>query len=376
MIRFQHSEYLYALAVIPLFILLFLWSRAKRRTLLAALGETHLLSQLFPDVSAVKPAWRTVLFTLGYAFLVVGMANPQLGTKLEEVKREGVNIMLALDVSNSMRAEDLKPNRLERAKQAISRMTDKLSNDRVGLIVFAGEAYLQLPLTNDYGAVKMFLSAIDPNMIPTQGTNIGAAVKTALESFNADEKRYKTLVILTDGENHEDDALKAIKDAHDAGVITHTIGMGTPEGTPIPVYAMGFQTGFRKDRSGSVILTKLNEQSLQQLASAGGGVYVRANNTETGLNIVLEEIGKMEKKEFGTKVFTNFEDRFQYLLAIALLFLLWEVFLSDLRTGWWRSLNLFGHAVVKPSSVLPSSSPVQSIPPLKRQPKAAKNPIT
>jgi Ca-activated chloride channel homolog len=356
MIRFQHVEYLYALALVPLLILLFVWSRRKRRKSLALLGDSTLVKQLFSDVSAVKPSWKTALFALGYTLLIVGMANPQIGTKLEEVKREGVNIMIALDVSNSMRAEDLKPNRLERSKQAIARMMDKLSNDRVGLIVFAGEAYLQLPLTNDYGAVKMFLTAIDPNMIPTQGTNVGAAVKTAMKSFNAEEKRYKTLVIITDGENHEEDALKAIKDARDDGVITHTIGMGTPEGTPIPTYAMGFQTGFRKDRTGNVILTKLNEQSLQQFASAGGGVYVRANNTETGLNIVLEEIGKMEKKEFGTKVFTNFEDRFQYLLAFTLVLLVWEVFLSDRRTRWWRNLNLFGHTSIKSESITTSAS--------------------
>lgn len=348
MIRFQHIEYLYALAIIPLFGLLYAWSRIKRRKALEALGDVPLVRQLFPDISNIKPAWKFVLFTVAAIFMVVGTADPQLGTKLEEVKREGVNIIIALDVSNSMRAEDLKPNRLERAKQAISKMLDKLSNDRVGIIIFAGEAYLQLPLTNDYGSVKMFLSAIDPSVIPTQGTAIGAAVKLAMKSFNAEEKRYKTLIVITDGENHEDDAMKAVKEAREDGVITHTIGMGSPEGTPIPTYAMGLQTGFRKDRAGNIILTKLNEQSLQEIAAKGGGVYVRATNSETGLNIVIEEIGKMEKKEFGTKVFTNFEDRFQYALAAALLLLVWEFFLSDRRTEWWRNLNLFGHKTTLP----------------------------
>ncbi len=349
MIRFQHSEYLYALAILPLLVLLFWWSRRERTKALAAFGDSAMIRRLFPDVSESKPFWKFVLFAVSYIFLVFGLSNPQIGTKLEEVKREGVNIIIALDVSNSMKAEDLKPNRLDRAKQAIARMLDKLSNDRIGLIVFAGEAYLQLPLTNDYGAVKMFLSAIETSMIPTQGTNIGAAVKLAGKSFNAEEKRYKTLVVITDGENHEDDALKAIKDAREEGVILHTIGMGSPEGSPIPTYAMGFQTGFRKDRAGNVILTKLNEKSLQEFAAAGGGVYVRANNTETGLNVVLEEIGKMEKKEFGTKVFTNFEDRFQYALGLALLLLIWELFLSDRNNAWWRKLNLFGHISPKKS---------------------------
>ncbi len=343
MIRFQHIEYLYALAVLPIFFIVYAWSRSQRKKSLAAFGDAALVRQLFPDVSDLKPTWKFMLFTSAYALLVFGAANPQIGTKLEEVKREGVNIMIALDVSNSMRAEDLKPNRLERAKQAITRMLDKLSNDRVGIIIFAGEAYLQLPLTNDYGSVKMFLSAIDPSVIPTQGTAVGAAVKLSMKSFNAEEKRYKTLVIMTDGENHEDDALKTVNEAREEGVIVHTIGMGSPEGTPIPTYSMGFQTGFRKDRTGNVILTKLNEQMLQELAAKGGGVYVRATNSDAGLNIVIDEIGKMEKKEFGTKVFTNFEDRFQYALGAALLLLLWEFFLSDRRTEWWRKLNLFGH---------------------------------
>lgn len=350
MIRFQHSEYLYALLLLPLLASLFWWSRRQRARALAAFGDAAIIRRLFPEVSETKPWWKFVLFTLAYMLLVLGLSNPQIGTKLEEVKREGVNILIALDVSNSMRAEDLKPNRLERAKQAIGRMLDKLSNDRIGLIVFAGEAYLQLPLTNDYGAVKMFLSAIESSMIPTQGTNIGAAVKLAGKSFNAEEKRYKTLIIITDGENHEDDALTSIKESREEGIITHTIGMGSPEGTPIPTYAMGFQTGFRKDRAGNVILTKLNEKSLQEFAAAGGGVYVRANNTETGLNIVLDEIGKMEKKEFGTKVFTNFEDRFQYALGLALILLLWELLLTDRRNAWWRKVNLFGHFSPKQTS--------------------------
>ena len=357
MIRFQHSEYLYALALLPLLALLFWWSRRERTKALSAFGDSAMIRRLFPDVSESKPFWKFVLFAASYIFLVFGLSNPQIGTKLEEVKREGVNIIIALDVSNSMRAEDLKPNRLDRAKQAITRMLDKLSNDRIGLIVFAGEAYLQLPLTNDYGAVKMFLSAIETSMIPTQGTNIGAAVKLAGKSFNAEEKRYKTLVVITDGENHEDDALKAVKEAREEGVILHTIGMGSPEGAPIPTYAMGFQTGFRKDRAGNVILTKLNEKSLQEFAAAGGGVYVRANNTETGLNVVLEEIGKMEKKEFGTKVFTNFEDRFQYALGVALLLLVWELFLSDRNNAWWRKLNLFGHISPKKSPQTAKQSP-------------------
>jgi Ca-activated chloride channel family protein len=352
MLRFQHSDYLYALSVIPVLMLLYWLYRRWRKRALASFGEPTLIVNLFPDVSPRKPFWKMLTACCAFACLIVALANPQLGTKLEEVTREGVNIMIALDVSNSMKAEDLKPNRLERAKQAIARLTEKLSNDRIGLVVFAGEAYLQLPLTVDYGAVKLFLSALEPGMIATQGTAIGAAIGKAQRAFESlespamteqhqREKRYKALVIISDGENHEDDAVKAAREAHDEGIIIHTIGMGSPEGAPIPYTENGVPVGFRKDRAGNIVLSKLNEAELQRIAAAGGGIYVRATNTEAGLNIVLDEIGKMEKKEFGTKVFTNFEDRFQYPLLLALVFLLIEMLLSERRTGWLTRLNLF-----------------------------------
>jgi Ca-activated chloride channel family protein len=350
MIRFQHLEYLYALGLVPVLVFVYWLYRRWRKRALTAFGESVLITKLFPDISPSKPLWKIVTALFACTCFVVALANPQLGTKLEEVKREGVNIVIALDVSNSMKAEDLKPSRLERAKQAISKMTDKLSSDRIGLVIFAGEAYLQLPLTSDYSAVKMFLSAIETGVIPTQGTAIGAAVNMAAKAFEgaseeekalAQEKRYKTLVIITDGENHEDDAVKAVRDITDKGVIVHTIGMGTPEGAPIPIYENSIQTGFRKDRAGNIVLSKLDENTLQRVASAGQGIYVRATNTEAGLNIVLDEIGKMEKKEFGSKVFTNYEDRFQYPLGVGLLLVLMEFFLSERRTKWLTRLNLF-----------------------------------
>jgi Ca-activated chloride channel family protein len=350
MIRFQHFEYLYAVGFVPVLLLVYWLYRRWRKRALAAFGEPMLIAKLFPDSSRTKPFWKMFTALVAYICFVLALANPQLGTKLEEVKREGVNIVIALDVSNSMKAEDLKPSRLERAKQAIAKMTDRLANDRIGLVIFAGEAYLQLPLTSDYSAVKMFLSAIEPGVIPTQGTAIGAAVKMAEKAFEgaseedkalAKEKRYKTLVIITDGENHEDDAVKAVKDLAETGVMVHTIGMGTPEGAPLPVYENGIQTGFRKDRAGNIVLSKLDEAGLQKMASAGGGIYVRASNTEAGLSLVLDEIGKMEKKEFGSKMFTNYEDRFQYPLGVGLVLVLVEFLLSERRTKWLARLNLF-----------------------------------
>jgi Ca-activated chloride channel family protein len=349
MIRFQHSEYLFTLLLIPILSGLFWWGRRQKKRSLESFGDPFLLHSLFPEISQSKPFWKLCVFLLGYCALIIGASNPQIGTSLERVKREGVNIFIALDVSNSMKAEDVKPNRLDRSKQAISRMLDKLSNDRVGLIIFAGDAFLQLPLTNDYAAVKLMLSAIETNSVSTQGTNIGAAINLALESFNMKEKRYNTLIIITDGEDHEQSTFQAAKKARSNGIAVHTVGVGSLEGAPIPVYAMGFQTGFRKDRNGNVVITKLNEKNLREIASATGGVYVRGTNAEAGLNVVVEEINKMEKKELGTKVFANYESRFQYALSLALVLLISELLLSDFISKRWQKLNLFGHSSLMPS---------------------------
>ena len=342
MIRFQHSEYLFALLLIPALSALYWWGRRQKKRSLDSFGDAYLLHSLFPEISQSKPFWKLIVFLCGYCALIVGASNPQIGTTLETVKREGVNIFVALDVSNSMKAEDVKPNRLDRSKQAISRMLDKLNNDRVGLIVFAGDAFLQLPLTNDYAAVKMMLSAIETNAVSTQGTNIGAAIELALKSFNIQEKRYNTLIVLTDGEDHETSTIAIAQDARKKGVSVHTVGVGSLDGAPIPLYAMGFQTGYRKDRTGRIVITKLNEKNLRDIASAAGGVYVRGTNAEAGLNVVMEEINKMEKKEFGAKVFTNYESRFQYALGVALILLMSELLLTDFISKRWRKLNLFG----------------------------------
>ena len=344
MIRFAHVEYLYGLLAIPLFILIFwLMMRWKKRAL-NLFGELSLIQKLFPDVSKGKQVLKFILVSIAFLFLVIGIADPQIGSKLEEVKREGVDIIIALDVSNSMKAEDIKPNRLERSKQAISKLVDKLQNDRIGIIVFAGQAYTQLPLTTDYGAAKLFLSTIDCDMIPTQGTAIGAAIDLALNSFSneKDNKKHKTLVIITDGENHEDDAIGEAKKAAEKGVIIHTIGMGSVNGSPIPMYKNNVQIGFRKDAEGNTVVTKLDEVILQQIAGAANGKFVRASNSEDGLEIILKEINKMEKKEFGTKMYTDYDDQFQWFIGIALLFLLLEFLVSERKSKWLAKLNLFG----------------------------------
>lgn len=341
MYRFAHPEYLYALIIIPVILLLYLLMQAWKKRVRRKIGEQALMEKLSLEYSLSKPVLKIVLALLGVTFLIIACANPQLGTRLEEVKREGVDIIIALDVSNSMKAEDIRPNRLERSKQAISRLIDKLQNDRIGMIVFAGQAYVQLPITTDYAAAKLFLSTIEPDIIPTQGTCIGCAIDLAEKSFVGNENKHKALVIITDGENHEEDAVESAKRANEKGIIIHTIGMGSVEGAPIPLYRNGAQVDFQKDNNGSTVITKLESLTLQRIAAEGKGVFVRASNSDDGLSTILGQINKMEKKSFGTKQFTGFEDRFQYFLAAGLLLLLLEFSISERRSKFVQRLNLF-----------------------------------
>ena len=306
-------------------------------------GNISVITQLMPDVSEVMPLLKFIALMVALAFLILALARPQTGSKLEKGKRKGVELMILLDVSNSMLAEDIKPNRLERAKQAISKLVDRLENDKIGLIVFAGKPYNQLPITTDYAAAKMFLATISTDIVPAQGTAIGAAIDMALKSFNFQDKtKNKAIIIISDGENHEDDAVEAAKTAADNGVYIHTIGMGLPEGSPIPLYKSGVATGFKQDADGKTVVTKLDEQMLQEIASAGKGIYVRANNTEVGLNKIFDEIDKMEKKEFEAKIYSDYEDQFQFFIALALLFMVGEIFIFERRSKWLRKLDIFG----------------------------------
>lgn len=329
MIRFAHPEYLYLLALLPLLLLLFVLAQHSRKRALERFGNPVLLLSLVPFASRHKRAVKFVILSFAFGFLVLGIANPQIGTRMEEVRREGVDIFIALDVSNSMKAEDIKPNRLESAKRQIALLLDKLQNDRIGLIVFAAQSYLQLPLTADYNAARLFLSAIDVDIVPVQGTAIGSAIRLAMKSFVEGEKKHKVVVVITDGENHEDDATAAAKEAADEGVIIHTIGIGSPLGAPIPTYQGKIQVGFKKDRQGNVVITKLDEGVLREIAEAGKGIFVRATNQRDELDQVLKEITAMEKKEFGAKVYTEYEDRFQFFLLAALLLLVVEFFISE-----------------------------------------------
>ncbi len=271
---------------------------------------------------------------LAYVFLIIGLANPQIGSKLEKIQRKGADLIIALDVSNSMLSQDIRPDRLTRAVQGISKLVDRLEGDRIGIVVFAGKAYVQLPITTDYSAAKMFLSTISTQMVPSQGTAIGDAIDLAVESFKDDE-RSKAIIIITDGENHEGDALESARAAAAKGIKIFTIGMGSPEGSPIPVYdANGRQTGYKIDRQGQTIISKLDETALQQIASAGNGIYVRASTGQDGLTKILDEINSLEKQEIETKMFSEYEGRFQYFLAISLLLLIIEFLIPERKSKW------------------------------------------
>ncbi len=342
MFQLENKYMLYAFVLIPLLALGYWYIVRKRKKALAAFGDQRVINILLPDVSETKRAFKGIFYVVAFCFLIYGMANPQVGTKLEEVKRKGADLMICLDVSNSMKAEDLQPNRLERAKQSLSKLIDGLEGDRIGIIVFGGQAYVQLPITTDYAAAKLFLESINTDMVPTQGTAIGKAIDLALESFGKDEGKNKAIVIITDGENHEDDAIRAAEAAVEKGVSIHTIGMGSENGAPIPIYKNGIQDGFRKDKEGNTVVTKLNEQMLQQIAGVGSGVYVRATNSDAGLKNVLDAIDKLEKKQFESKMYSDYEDRFQWFIAIAFVLFLLETLLSERKSKLYKRLNLFG----------------------------------
>jgi Ca-activated chloride channel family protein len=341
MFQFSNQEYLYALALIPLFTVLFALVLLMRKSRLKRFGDTELVSRLMPDASTRKPVVKFVLLMIAYSFVVIGVAGPRYGTKLQEVKRSGSEIIIALDVSNSMMAEDIQPNRLERAKQAVSRLIDRLGENKIGFIVFAGEAYTQLPITTDYVSAKMFLSTISTDIVPVQGTAIGAAINLAVNSFSPASETGKAIIVITDGENHEDDPVKAAEEAFKQGINVYAIGVGSTQGVPIPVKSSR-QRDFMRDRNGNVVMTRLEEETLQKMAIAGNGMYMRATTANMGLilNNMHDEINKLEKAEYEVKNYTDFAEMFQWSFAAALLILLAELLISN-RKNRFRIFSNF-----------------------------------
>ena len=327
MINFAQAQYLFLILLIPVFFLLQALVFRLRTSRIRKFGDEELVRQLMPSYSKSKVWVRLVLFSIGFFFFVIGLSRPQIGAKLREHETKGAEIMIVLDVSNSMLAEDYSPNRLERAKLAISRLVDKLRDDRIGLVVFAGNSFVQLPITTDYVSAKMFMGSISTESVPIQGTAIGEAINTAMRSFSAQSEKSRAIIVITDGENHEDDPVAAAAQAAELGVRVFTIGVGSPEGKPIPM-----DGELLKDKDGNIVVTRLDESVLQEVADAGNGLYVRAGNSEFGLNPIIDDIRKMEDEKYSSIVFEEYDEQFMYFMGIALLFFVIEMLIGERRS--------------------------------------------
>lgn len=342
MFRFENETYLYALALLPVFVILYWLSTKWQQKALEKFGEHHLIERLMPDFSVGKHRTKFIIYLLAFAFIIIGLANPQIGTKLEKVKRQGIDVMIAMDVSKSMLAEDVSPTRLDRSKQLLSQLIERFKDDRIGIVVFAGNAYLQMPLTIDYAAAKLFLKTINTDIVPTQGTAIGAAIELALASYDEDHEQHKALVIITDGENHEEGALEMAERAASEGVQVYTLGVGSEAGAPIPIYVNGRKAGNKSDKNGHVVVSKINEPILKDIAKAAKGKYFRIRGQRNETVEVLDALAQIEKRDFEDRTFTDYADQFQYFIGIALLLVLIEFFISERRSGWFRNWSLFG----------------------------------
>ena len=332
MLVFASYRFLWLLLLVPLIPALYAVALAFRKRRIRRFGDPKMVAHLMPHYSRAKGWVRIILFTLAFFFFVIGLSRPQIGAKLSERQTKGAEIMICLDVSNSMLAQDYTPCRLERAKLAISSLVDKLHDDRIGLIIFAGSSFVQLPVTTDYVSAKMFLSSIDAGSVPVQGTAIGDAIHTAMKSFSAQSEKSRVIILISDGENHEDDAVAAAKEAAQAGIRIYTVGVGSAAGQPIPV-----DGELLRDKDGNIVVTHLDEKTLRQIAEAGGGAYIQAGNEEFGLNPIINDIRAMEGELFSSVVFEEYDEQYMYFFAIALILLVIEMLVGERK----NALKLF-----------------------------------
>lgn len=325
--HFAYIHILWLLTLIPLLVVGYILLTRRKRRQLASFGDPELVATLMPERSTTRSVIKFALLLLALVLLIFAAARPQFGQKEQTIKRQGIEVMVALDISNSMLAEDVAPSRLDRAKQMLSKLIDKMSEDKIGLVVFAGEAYTQLPITCDYVSAKMFLSTISPNLIQTQGTAIGSAIHTAMRSFGSEQSEAgRAIILITDGENHEDDAVEAAKHAKEAGIHLYVIGIGTSQGAPIPVPGTN---NYIKDRSGQVVVTKLNEQMAKDIAQAGNGAYIHCDNTNTAMRALQQEIDKLATADIETTVYTDYNEQYQSFALLALLILVIDCFIFN-----------------------------------------------
>ncbi len=341
MYQIEEPKYFYLFIAVAILLLLYLlnwfWKVKKQREF----ADVTLLNELSPQKSVFKPVLKMIFVLLSLSFLIIAMVNPKMGTQLKTVKRQGVDIVFALDVSKSMLSEDIAPNRLEKSKQIISKIIDKLGSDRVGIIIYAGNAYPLLPITTDHGAAKMFLQNASPDMVSSQGTAINEALELSKTFFDDDTQTNRFLFVISDGEDHEENSGKVAKEIVDIGIRTYTIGIGTNKGGPIPINVNGKFQGYKKDNKDEVVITKLNVETLKDIAKNGEGKYIYGNKTSKTIEYVEDLLLKADKKEFESKQFSDYKDQFQWFVGFGLLFLVLDVFLLNKKTKWVQKLNLF-----------------------------------
>ena len=337
----DEKKYLYLLIILPILAAIFLynlyWKRKKQREF----GDVELIKQLIPEKSVFKSVLKFVVLMLAFACLIIALVNPKIGTKTETVKREGIDIVFAVDVSKSMLAEDIAPNRLDKTKQIISQIINELGNDRIGVVAYAGSAFPVLPLTSDYGVAKMFLQSMNPGMVSSKGTSLEEAIKISEGYFDPKSKTSKLVILISDGEDHSEGAKSTAEEATKAGLKILTIGVGTKKGGPIPLKRNGVVQGFQRDRQNEVVVTKLNESSLQEIAKITKGNYIIGKNTKEVVDFVKNALENIEKTEFESTQFTDFNAQFQWFLGFGLLLLFVDVFLLEKKTNWLRKMNLF-----------------------------------
>lgn len=338
MFRFADPIYLYLLLVLPFIVLFYLYSNYKRRKAIKTFGDPELMAQLMPDVSKYRSDVKfwLILSALGLCILLV--ARPQFGTKMQKIKKTGVEVVIAMDISNSMLAHDVAPSRLDKSKMIVSKLVDGFDQDKVGLIVFAGDAFTQLPITNDFISAKMFLETISPTLISRQGTSIASAVSLATRSFTSQKGVGKAIIVITDGENHEDGAVEAVKEAKKKGILVHVLGVGTPSGSPIPIEG---SSNYRKDKQGKVIVTRLNEAMCKELSEAGKGIYVRVDNTNSAQKALSAEIDKMAKADVESSMYSDFDEQFQGVALLILLLLIVEALILERKNPLFKNIKLF-----------------------------------
>lgn len=337
----EEKMWFWTLLIIPVVIVLFLVLQIWKRSAQKKFADKAMMNRLSPDKSFFKSVLKIVVLCLAFACFTLALVNPKNGTKLETIKREGVDIVFAVDVSKSMLAEDIAPNRLEKSKQLVTQIINNLASDRVGIIAYAGKAFPQLPITTDYGSAKMFLNNMNTDMLSSQGTAINEAIKLSKTYFDNQEQTNRVLIIISDGEDHSEEAVSIAKQANEEGIRIFTIGVGDLKGGPIPIKKNGVVLNYKKDNQGETVITRLNEETLQAIANEGQGVYINGKNTDNVVDSIREILNNMDKTEFEAKQFADFKSQFQWFLGFGIFFLLLDVFLLERKTAWLKKLNLF-----------------------------------